>query len=254
MAVLTLPTQHQDTYKTAASLPNLIRYLLRRGPLTSNAVEGIAFGRSAPELRAPDMELLFAPLEWRNEALSDPEIHAFAIGAAVLTPKSRGKVSLASNNPLAAPVIDFGIFTDAEGADRRVMRAAICWALRVAGTAPFARYLAPPTATLVEQIAAALDTVQTVYHPSGTCRMGNDSFSVVRPDLSVRGIGGLWVADASVMPTVPRGHPNAVVAMIAARAAEFVLRTHRAATASHPSPLPDIKQGAKMHHLNPVTS
>jgi choline dehydrogenase len=64
--------------------------------------------------------------------------------------------------------------------------------------------------------------LQTVYHPASTCRMGSDDRSVVDPRLCVRGVRGLWVADASVMPTVPRGHPNAVVAMIANRAATMI--------------------------------
>lgn len=235
MAVLTLPTRHDGTYKTAASLPNLVRYLLRRGPLTSNAVEGIAFGRSTSELQAPDMELLFAPLEWRNEALSDPQIHAFAIGAAVLTPQSRGHVTLASGDPLADPTIDFGIFSDPEDQDRKTMHAAIHWALRVAGTAPFTRHLLPLDKTMADQVNEALDTIQTVYHPSGTCRMGKDPHAVVCPDLSVNGVGRLWVADASIMPTIPRGHPNAVVAMIAGRAAGLILGRSASPIASSPS-------------------
>jgi len=64
--------------------------------------------------------------------------------------------------------------------------------------------------------------MQTVYHPTSTCRMGSDQGAVVDSELQVRGVERLWVADASVMPSVPRGHPNAVVAMIAERAARWV--------------------------------
>jgi choline dehydrogenase len=64
--------------------------------------------------------------------------------------------------------------------------------------------------------------MQTVYHPTSTCRMGSDERAVVDPQLRVRGVESLWIADASVMPSVPRGHPNAVVAMIANRAARWV--------------------------------
>ena len=66
--------------------------------------------------------------------------------------------------------------------------------------------------------------IQTVYHPTSTCRMGSDPQAVVDPRLRINGVERLWVADASVMPTVPRGHPNAVVAMIAQRAADFIIR------------------------------
>jgi len=66
--------------------------------------------------------------------------------------------------------------------------------------------------------------VQTVYHPAGTCRMGDDDRAVASSKLAVNGCDNLWIADASVMPRLVRGHPNATVAMIAARAAEFILR------------------------------
>jgi len=66
------------------------------------------------------------------------------------------------------------------------------------------------------------DNIQTVYHPVATCRMGNDDAAVVSPQLRVKGVDGLCVADASVMPSVPRGHPNAVVAKIANRAASLI--------------------------------
>ncbi|MBK8315023.1 MAG: hypothetical protein IPL01_13850 [Acidobacteria bacterium] len=73
-------------------------------------------------------------------------------------------------------------------------------------------------------LAYASTDLQTVYHPTSTCRMGSDQRAVVDPELRVREVENLWVADASVMPSVPRGHPNAVVAMIAERAARWVER------------------------------
>jgi choline dehydrogenase len=66
-------------------------------------------------------------------------------------------------------------------------------------------------------------TAHTIYHPVGTCRMGSDSSSVVDADLRVRGVDRLWIADASVMPAIPRGHPNAVIAAIADRGARLIL-------------------------------
>ena len=99
---------------------------------------------------------------------------------------------------------------------------------RIAATAPLeaenAGELRPGEA--VERdgdlLAYACKELQTVYHPTSTCRMGSDSSAVVDPQLRVLGVDGLWVADASVMPSVPRGHPNAVVAMIAQRAAGWI--------------------------------
>jgi len=73
-----------------------------------------------------------------------------------------------------------------------------------------------------ELLDYASKELQTVYHPTSTCRMGSDAGAVTDPHLRVRGVDGLWVVDASVMPSVPRGHPNAVVAMIAERAAGWI--------------------------------
>jgi choline dehydrogenase len=73
-----------------------------------------------------------------------------------------------------------------------------------------------------EFLEFARKDLQTVYYPTSTCSMGSDPDSVVDPQLKVRGIDGLWVVDASIMPTVPRGHPDAVVAMLAARAARWI--------------------------------
>jgi choline dehydrogenase len=232
MAVPTFATRHASTYRTAESLPNLLRYLFAKsGPLASNAAEAIAFARSSDALSAPDIELIFAPFEWRKEALEQPLIDAFAIGAVVLTPQSRGSVRLVDADPRSKPIIDLGLFTDPGGKDRKTMLAALRLARRVATTVPFAHELAGEAApgsytqsdeALSEWIA---QEVQTVYHPAGTCRMGDDERAVASSKLAVNGCDKLWIADASVMPKLVRGHPNATVAMIAARAAEFVLRT-----------------------------
>lgn len=229
MAVPTFATVHEDTYKSAESLRNLLRYLIcKRGPLASNAAEAIAFARSSAELTAPDIELLFTPLEWREQALEPPAIHAFSIGVAVVAPKSRGRIRLASSDPRQPPVIDFGIFSDPGGADRAAMLAGLRLARRVAATAPLARHLksehAPGKAAAHddELFAWICREVQTVYHPAGSARMGSARDSVVSPHLIVHGTERLWVADASVMPSLVRGHPNTTVAMIAARAAELI--------------------------------
>jgi choline dehydrogenase len=231
LAVTKYRTHGTDTLRKATSLPSLLRYLVfKRGMLASNGIEGIAFARSAPHLAAPDIELLIAPLEWRKEALEPPKIDAISIAAAVVAPRSRGRLWLASADPLAPPRIDFGVLSDPEGADRRALLAAMRLARRVVATAPLSGFIAEEIApgaaaqTDDELFARACDELQTVYHPTSTCRMGCDQDSVVDPELRVRGIAGMWVADASVMPSVPRGHPNAAVAMIAHRAADKVIR------------------------------
>jgi len=139
-------------------------------------------------------------------------------------------VSLAGNDPLAPPRIDFGLLSDPDGVDAAVTIAGIRLARKIVATAPLAQVTAEElhpgeAARSDEDLRAAVSaTLQTVYHPTSTCRMGSDAHAVVDPGLRVAGVDGLWVADASVMPTVPRGHPNAVVAMIANRAAAMIER------------------------------
>jgi len=220
--------------KNAESLGSMARYFLfRKGMLASNGAEAIAFARSRHAVDdAPDIELIFAPFEWRNEALDPPAIHAVSIGAAVVAPRSRGSVRLQSADPLDAPIISFGLLSDPEGADAAALIEAVRLARTIAETDPLAEHLADDPhreiypgahAQTDGELRAAIDErLQTVYHPTSTCRMGADSGAVVDPQLRVQGLEGLWVADASVMPAVPRGHPNAVVAMIAHRAAEMI--------------------------------
>lgn len=230
---LVFRTRGTDTLKKAESPLSLLRYLLfKRGMLASNAIEGFAFTRSngAPGT-PPDIELLFAPLEWRNQALEPPKLDAFTLGPAVVAPRSRGSLRLRSANPLEAPLIDFGLLTDAEGVDAAAVVAGARLIRQIVATPPLADYVIDelfPGANINDdaELLATLNTqLQTVYHPTSTCRMGTDPRAVVDPQLRVRGVDGLWIADASVMPAVPRGHPNAVVAMIAYRAAEMIAAT-----------------------------
>jgi choline dehydrogenase len=223
-------TRRTDTMKSAESPINLLRYVLfRKGMLASNAIEALAFTRSSrAAANAPDLELLLGPLEWRNQALEPPKIHAFGIAAIAVKPRSRGRVRLRSADPLAPPSIDFALLSDPDGIDAAVMIEAIRLARKIAATPPLAAErvaeLAPgeQVQSDAELRAWINEDLQTVYHPTSTCRMGSDGGSVVDPRLRVRGVDSLWVADASVMPSVPRGHTNAPTAMIAQRAAEFI--------------------------------
>jgi choline dehydrogenase len=223
-------TRSTDTFKSAESLLSLLRYLLfKRGMLASNGVEGFAFTQvhGGPG-SAPDLEILFLPLEVRKEFLEPPQEHAFSLASAVVAPRSRGRLSLRSPDPLSPPGIDFGLLSDPDGIDAAVLWAGIRLCRKIVATPPLAAYadseLRPGASVESERdlLDYASAEMQTVYHPTSTCRMGSDARAVVDPELRVRGVDGLWVADASVMPTVPRGHPNAVVAMIAERAAGWV--------------------------------
>lgn len=228
---LNFSTSRRDTLKTADSIFNLLRYLLlKQGPLASNAIEAFLFSRVAVSEPAPNLEIMFAPIEWRDQGLEKPLVHGFSLAPSVVKPRSRGALTLASPDPAVAPKIDFGLLSDPEGYDETVMLAGVALARKIVAAAPLsglaAGELPPSRACDTPQALRDFigDNIQTVYHPVSTCRMGDDEDAVVSPQLRVKGLDGLWVVDASVMPSVPRGHPNAVVAMIANRAVALLDR------------------------------
>jgi choline dehydrogenase len=229
MAVMHFATRRQDTLKNAESLASFASLLARRrGQLTSNVAEAISF-LSTRAGALPDIEILFAPVIYAGEGLVPPAYHGFSLAVVLLTPKSRGRVTLSSRQPMAPPDIDPAYLSDPGDDDMRRLIEGVRMARRIAAQEPLANEVAaerlPASSSVSDDDVAAFIRARahTIYHPVGTCRMGSDASAVVGPDLRVRGVDRLWVADASVMPTVPRGHPNAVVAAIADRGAGLVL-------------------------------
>jgi choline dehydrogenase len=208
----------------------LAKYLLlRRGMLTSNVVEAYGFIRSRPDLELPDLELLFGVAPYYDGGLREPTCHGVAMGPILIKPQSRGQVSLQSDDPRAKPLIDPRYLSDSDGMDRAAMMEGLRVTHRIATTAPLrgnlGRFLQPPDAqgSLEDIFDEALRGYShTLYHPTGTCRMGSDPGSVVTPELKVRGVEGLRVADASVMPTIIRGHTHAPCVVIGERAADLM--------------------------------
>jgi choline dehydrogenase len=220
-----------DTLFAAEKPLQLVNYLVRRrGMLTSNVAEAYGFVRSRPELELPDLELLFAPAPFFNEGIGDPyEGHAVAMGPVLLKPQSRGRISLRSADPKDKPIIDPQYLTDDAGTDR----AALMEGLRMCATIAESPALRGVIGKIARPVGArqlddttleeALNTLShTLYHPVGTCRMGSDDASVVDPQLRVRGIDRLRVADASVMPTIIRGHTHAPSVLIGEKAADLI--------------------------------
>lgn len=211
----------------AAESPRNVLSLLfrRRGMLTSNVGEAVAFVRSEPGLAAPDLELLWAPVPYIEHGAVRPRGHGTSIGVILLQPQSRGRIRIAADRTLE---IDAGYLTDPEGRDLATMIRGVRAAQRVYATAALAPYvrapIAPPEGTQGDAALAAFirARAETLYHPVGTCRIGRDAGAVVDPELRVHGVAGLRVADASVMPRIIRGHTYAPTIMIAERAAAWV--------------------------------
>jgi choline dehydrogenase len=214
---------------------NLARWrMMHSGPLTTNLAEAGGFSRSAATLAAPDLQWHAVAAPFRNAGLADPSIRALSVLIAGLTPASRGRIRLRSADPRHKPAIDPGYLSD--GADIDPLVRGIQAAREIAGARAMARICkaelapGPDVITEVELREYIRRELGTLFHPVGTCAMGADAgpaarrlTSVVDPQLRVRGVDGLRVVDASVMPTVPRGNTNAPVIAIAERAADLII-------------------------------
>ena len=197
----------------------------RSGIMTTCFAEAGGFWKSRPDLPAPDIQYHFVPAMLEDHGRTKVKGHGFSCHACVLRPESRGSVRLASGDAAAAPAIDPGFLTDER--DMATLRAGVRMMHRIAAAPPLADYAGIDRHPVNLEDDAALDALiraraDTVYHPVGTCRMGNDAAAVVDPTLKFNGVDGLWVADASIMPRLVSGNTNAPSIMIGERAADFV--------------------------------
>jgi choline dehydrogenase-like flavoprotein len=195
----------------------------RSGWLTSPLAEAGGFARTRPDVPIPDVQFHFVPAVLEDHGRTNVRVAGFSCHVCVLRPESRGTVRLASPRAKDAPLIDPNYF-DAP-ADMAVMKHGVRLMQRICESAPLsahggrARQVAANEAALEQLIRERADTV---YHPVGTARMGSDTDAVCDPQLRVRGVDGLYVADASVMPRVVSGNTNAPSIMIGERCAAFV--------------------------------
>ena len=206
-----------------------LEYLLRRsGPMSMAPSQLGAFARSSPDRRWANLEYHVQPLSL--PAFGEPldRFPAFTASVCNLNPSSRGRVRLQSADPAQAPLIEPGYLSTEE--DRLVAAQSLRLTRRIVAQPALARYapqeLKPGAQYDSDEDLARLagDIGTTIFHPAGTCRMGraDDPQAVTDARLAVRGVAGLHVADASVMPTITSGNTNAPTLMIAERAAQWL--------------------------------
>ena len=206
-------------------------FLSRTGPLTLAASQVYAFTRSSPELKRPDIQFHMQPLSADKPGEGTHNFSAFTASVCQLRPWSRGEIEIHTSDPFAYPKIYPNYLSDPR--DREVAVNGIKVARAIA-SAPALRdtitdEFVPGTEYQSDEelLEAARDHSQTIYHPAGTCKMGVDSDAVVDPRLRVRGIQGLRIADASIMPEIVSGNTNAPCIMIGEKAADMILQDNK---------------------------
>lgn len=219
--------------KLGNRLRDALRYYFhRKGVLTCSILEAVAF-LSVNGSAHPNFQFHFSPIQLGSDYSTDiynintfPKKDGYSIAATLLNPKSRGFVGLRSGNPLDAPLIQPNFFSHKEDLET------VFWGMKKALEVMKANAFTPLRKSInfpqdqsdqgiIEHIKKS---VETVYHPAGTCKMGSDEMAVVNDKLQVHGIRGLRVVDASIMPTVVSGNTNAPTIMIAEKAADMILQ------------------------------
>jgi choline dehydrogenase len=217
---------HVHSPLTAISI-GLQYMLFGTGPGRWQGLEAGAFVKSRPELEVPDLQMHLFNAPFSDHGRKVLRMHAFGLHMCALRPESRGFVALKSINPDDAPLIQPNSLSSPN--DLRTLREAVKIARRVVAQPAFDAYrgeeLSPSKSVQTDD---EIDdfirrTAITIYHPVGTAKMGNDDQSVVDATLRVKGVQGLRVVDASIMPTLIGGNTNAPTIMIAEKASDLIL-------------------------------
>ena len=205
-----------------------LQYMLfRTGPLTLSASQVYAFTNTSLDGSRPNIQFHMQPLSADKPGDGVHPFSAFTMSICNLRPESRGEVKINSSDPTQLPkIIPNYLSTDS---DKKIAIDSIKVARKIADADSLKKYIleeyvpGPAFESDEELLEAAKNNSQSIYHPVGTCKMGNDIDSVVDEKLKVHGVSGLRVVDASIMPELVSGNTNAPTMMIAEKASEMIL-------------------------------
>lgn len=212
--------------------------LFRSGALAIGINQGGIFARLMPESKTPDIQFHVATLSADMAGGKVHDFSGFTLSVCQLRPESRGHIALASSDPMARPLIHANYLATEK--DRAYAVKSIEFARKLAQTKPLSDLVdaeampGPDVKTEADILEFARRSGATIFHPSGTCRMGTDDDAVVDPRLRVRGVSGLWVVDCSIMPTLVSGNTNVPAMMIAEKAADMIMEDNEKQTGREP--------------------
>ena len=202
-------------------------FVHKKGIAACNNIEAGGFIKTRETLDRPDVQLHFVPCNMTGLTDKLPAQHGITLHACCLRPASSGSIKPADNNPASNPLIDFGFMSNKN--DSQVMLDAIRVLRNIAKQPAFKSLIGEEITpgkqyqTDEELLLCLNDNTETVYHPTSSCRMGNDELAVVDERLRVHGISNLRIADASIMPSIIGGNTNAPAMMIGDKCAAMVL-------------------------------
>ncbi|MEM7105800.1 MAG: GMC family oxidoreductase N-terminal domain-containing protein [Bacteroidota bacterium] len=226
---------HPISLNSSLKLSNLYQYFFKKKGIMASAIcSAGGFFKSNPNQSRPDLQFHFIPGiagDDINDINAQPKYDGYMLGVTLLRPKSNGTVTLASKLPEDDPLIDPDFFSKEK--DMTAMRSGYHKAMDVLSQKAFDEFRGEqvkPQKTLnsgfeiTEFIRA---TTESVYHSTGTCKMGADELAVVNPELQIKNLERLRIVDASVFPTIPSGNINAVIIMVAEKAADLIKKSRR---------------------------
>ncbi len=233
-SVATVETGNSVLKKWSMRKAILEHFFFNKGPLGNSPLEANAFLKSDPAMSRPDIQFHFVPLGIPSDYSTDiydlntyAKTDGLSILAILIRPESKGTVGLHSANPKDAPIINHNVLSTEN--DRKAILYGLKKSMEVMTANAMKEYTTggidfpADTTTDAALMTHIRKSLETLYHPVGTCKMGNDPMAVTDATLRVHKVKGLRVVDASVMPTIVSGNTNAAVIMIAEKAADMIL-------------------------------